>query len=479
MRIAWRITTLIGACALSSSCAQHREVLRGYPTPADARDAYDELDANRALSAYRAFYPTVSGAAMFKGNAKVGVVLNQRFGYLDTKPRHVGFTLNSDTPYGGILLDLSRTGPLVIEVPPGPLLGATIDIHQRWVADMGIPGPDAGKGGKHLLLPPGHQGDVPEGYHVGRATSFKVLAGVRSLPENGDVAGAIERLQTIRVHPLHPDASWTEPEWFDMTPQPQDTTPVAWEDDLQFWRELNEVVQSEPPVPEYREHYGDLAALGIEKGRPFEPDARMQSILADAAERACALMRVESFADRRPDRVVWSDRRWEWAGLRPENGVFDVPNYTDTYAREKWFFQAIAASPAMFRRDPKAGSLYWLGTRDASGAYLDGAKTYKLAVPQPVPARLFWSVTIYDTETRSQIATDQSRAALRTLFELKDVPKTGVTELYFGPEAPAGREGRWIKTIPGKGWFTYFRIYGPESPAFDGGWKPGDFELVK
>jgi hypothetical protein len=464
---------------LAQSTASDYTFKGGYPTPDTVQKAYDDLDLNRALHAYRVFYPTVSGTAIFKGSEKVGVVPNKRFGWLDTQPKHIGYTLNSDTPYGGVLLDLTSTGPMVIELPPGPLLGAAIDINQRWIADMGIPGPDAGKGGKHLLLPPAYKGEVPAGYYIGRSTSFRVIAGMRSLPVAGDVPGAVERLKTIKVYPLDPSTPWTEPQWFDMTPQPQDTTPLTWEDNLQYWQELYEVVNTEPPFEGYREHYGDLAALGIEKGKPFAPDARMQRILAQAAKNGCAQMRVESFADRRADRIVWSDRQWQWAGLRPENGSFDAANYTDTYAREKWFFQAIAASPAMFRRDPQAGSLYWLGLRDKSGVYLDGGKTYKLSVPQPVPARLFWSVTVYDTETRSQVVTDQGKAALRTLFELKDVPQTGVTDLYFGPQAPAGQEGRWIKTIPGKGWFVYFRIYGPEQSAFDGSWKPGDFEAMQ
>ncbi|HTF65404.1 MAG TPA: DUF1214 domain-containing protein [Edaphobacter sp.] len=133
----------------------------------------------------------------------------------------------------------------------------------------------------------------------------------------------------------------------------------------------------------------------------------------------------------------------------------------------------------MFKRDPSAGSLYWLGLRDSTGATLDGGKTYKLSVPQPVPGKLFWSVTVYDTDTRSQVNTDQGKAALRSMFELKNVSTTQPTELCFGPTAPSGHESQWIKTIPGKGWFTYFRIYGPEAPAFDGSWKPGDFEEVK
>jgi hypothetical protein len=215
------------------------------------------------------------------------------------------------------------------------------------------------------------------------------------------------------------------------------------------------------------------------KGKPFTPDVRMTRILEQAAKIGLAQLKVQSFADRRPDRVAWTDRQWEWASLRPENGFFDMPTYTDLDAREKWFYQATFESPAMFRRSSGAGSLYWLGLRDKTGAYLDGGKTYKLTVPQPVPGKLFWSVTVYDADTRSQMQTDQGKAALRSLFELKDKAGSSPMDLYFAPTAPTGREGQWITTIPGKGWFVYFRIYGPEQPAFDGSWKPGDFEEVK
>ena len=132
----------------------------------------------------------------------------------------------------------------------------------------------------------------------------------------------------------------------------------------------------------------------------------------------------------------------------------------------------------MFRRTAGAGSLYWMSVRDDTGAFLDGGKTYKLSVPQPVPGKLFWSVTVYDTGTRSQVQTDQDKAALRSLFELKDVKGAAPVDLYFGPTAPSGQEGRWIKTTPGKGWFAYIRIYGPEQAAFDKSWKPGDFQEI-
>jgi len=204
----------------------------------------------------------------------------------------------------------------------------------------------------------------------------------------------------------------------------------------------------------------------------------MTGILAQAARLANGQLRVQSFADRRPDRVVWPGRQWQWAALRFENADFYAADHLDVDAREKWFFQAIGASPAMFRRAAGAGSLYWLGLRDADGTYLDGARTYRLAVPQPVPGKLFWSITVYDAETRSQIRTDQNQAALRSLFELADTGTGAPMELWFGPVAPAGAEGRWIKTIPGRGWFVYFRIYGPDQPAFDGSWQLPDVQAV-
>jgi hypothetical protein len=454
------------------------EFVGGYPTPDTIRKAYDDADLNRAIEAYKFFYPTVSGHAIFIGNEKIGIVPNKVWGTLEGLPKHIGFTLNSDTPYAPALIDLSN-GPMVVELPPGPLICIAMDVNQLSVADLGLPGPAQGKGDKVVFLPPTYKDEPPAGYRAAYSPSNMMLVGIRSLPVGGDVAGAIARIKTVKVYPLKPTPDWPELKWLDLTPNPQDTTPLAWENNMEFWRQLHDVIDTELPNPRFHFWYGELAALGLEKGKPFHPDPRMMGILEKAAKIGCAQMRVESFGDRRPDRIVWPDRKWEWASLRYEDGDFNTANYNDLVARDKWFYQAIGASPAMFKRDPTAGSLYWLGVRDAGGNTLDGGKTYKLTIPQPVPGKLFWSVTVYDTDTRSQIATDQGKAALRSLFELKHVSTTQPTELYFGLTAPAGHENQWIKTIPGKGWFVYFRVYGPEQAAFDGSWKPGDFEKVK
>jgi len=451
---------------------------RGIPTEETAKRVYDDADLNRAIQAYRFFYPTVSGAAIVKGSIDAGLVPNKVFGILDTDPKALIFTANSDTPYGPLLLDLS-IGPLVIEIPPEPLIVCSMDIHQRWVADMGLPGPDEGNGGKHLLIGPEYKGEIPAaGCFVHRASSNHQIVGVRSLPVNGDVAGAKARLTTIKVYPLDPQTEWKEPNWLDLSGKAQDTTPVAWEDSFEFWEVLHRTIDAEPVYASYHNYYGELAALGIEKDKPFEPAARTKHILEEAARIGNAQMRVQAFCDRRPDRIVWPDRKWQWVSLRYEDGDFNTQGYTDLVAREKWFFQAIGASPAMFRRDPGAGSLYWLGLADHNGSSLNGGKSYRLSVPLPVPTRLFWSVTVYDTVTRSQVQTAQNKSALRSLSELKNVYGVAA-DLFFGPTPPRGGEDRWIQTLPGKGWFAYFRIYGPEAPAFDGTWKPGDFELIR
>jgi hypothetical protein len=454
---------------------------RGFPTSDATKKARDDADYQRAVTAYRFWYPTVSCEGIFNGNREIGIRDSEGLALMSAGPCHVLFTANSDTPYGFGAIDL-KDGPWVVKLPPGPFIALANDRYQRWIMDMGLPGPDAGKGGKHLILLPGYKDDVPKGYHVGRSSSFKVFVGFRSLPVKGDVKGAMGAMRKIKVYPLATAAELNLLKFIDVTEKKMDVTCLRWEDNLKYWEKLHEVIAAEPVVNEFRPMYGLLAAIGIEKGKRFDPDARMKVILEKAAKAGRDQMLVSAFASSRPDRMAWKDRKWEWAGLIPDNGDFETPNALDLEARDRWFVQAIVASPAMFRRKVGFGSLYWLGVRDKAGAYLDGGKTYKLTVPQPVPAGLFWSVTVYDAATRSEIQTDQDRAALRSLIELtpKKVGKDAKeVDLYFGPKAPDGKEERWIKTTTGKGWFTYFRIFGPEKAAFDGSWRPGDFEEVK
>jgi hypothetical protein len=466
---------LIAALALAEEPAPFKG---GFPTPDEAKKARDDADYQRAITAYRFWYPTVSCEGIFHGNRELGLKDNEDMSIMAAGPRQVVFTANSDTPYGAATLDV-KDGPYVIELPAGPLIGLADDHNQGWILDMGLPGPDAGKGGKHLILPPGYKEEPPKGYFVGRSPSYKVLIAVRSLPVKGDVKGAMDALRTIKIYPLASAANPKLLKFVDTTDKAMDCTCLAWEDNLEYWKKLHDVIEAEPLVDRFLPMYGLLAALGIEKGKPFAPDERMKGILEKAAKAGRDQMLVSAFASNRPDRVAWKDRKWEWVGLVPNSAQFETKSGVDLEARDRWFIQAIVTSPAMFRRTKGAGSLYWLGNRDATGTFVDGGKSYKLTVPLPVPAGLFWSVTIYDAATRSEVKAAQDRAALRSLFELKDTGDAKSIDLYFGPKAPPGKEGRWVQTLPGKGWFAYFRIYGPGEPAFDSSWKPGDFEEVK
>lgn len=481
MRLKLVVTALV-ACLATASFAESPSTStsyafeRGYPTPATTKQARDDADFQRAITAYRFWYPTVSVEGIFNGNRAVGVEDNKAWGIAAAGPRQVGFTLNSDTPYGSGVLDLTN-GPMVIDLPPGAYIGLVDDHNQGWVQDMGLPGPDAGKGGKYLFVPPGYTGKAPAGYHVSHSSSFKNLFAIRALPVGGDAQKALNALRAVKVYPL--SAAAKSQEVVDLTSKALDSSSLTWEDNIQFWEQLSKIINAEAQVPQYLPMYGLLAELGIEKGKPFQPDARMKGILERAAKAGRDQLLVSAFDSDRPDRINWPDRKWEWVGLVPGSAQFETPWGMDLEARDRWFAQAIVTSPAMFRRTAGAGSLYWMSVRDNKGVFLDGGKTYKLTIPQPVPGKLFWSVTIYDTATRSQVQTDQDKAALRSLFELKDLPTNGPVDLYVGPTAPKGAENRWIKTSPGKGWFAYIRIYGPEQAAFDKSWKPGDFEEVK
>lgn len=468
--------TLLATTAFAQDAAPTYKFEQGYPTKETSTKAQDDADIQRALTAYRFWYPTVSVEGIFNGNRSVGAGDNEALAGAAAGPRQVGFTLNSDTPYGSATLDVSK-GPIVIDLPPGAYIGLVNDHNQGWVLDMGIPGPDAGKGGKHLIVGPDYKGKIPKGYFVGRTPTYKNLIAVRALPVGGDQDKALKALGAIKIYPLADPKQRLK--YIDVTTTKMDSTSLTWEDNIQFWQKLNEIIQQEPVVTKFEPMYGLLQSLGIEKGKEFKPDERMTKILERVAKEGRDQLLVSAFDSNRPDKLAWADRKWEWVGLVPNSAQFETAAGIDLEARDRWFAQAIVTSPAMFRRTAGAGSLYWGAYRDGSGAYLDGGKTYKLTIPQPVPGKLFWSVTAYDAQTRSEVQTDQDKAALRSLFELKDVKGSDPVYLYFGPSAPKGHEDRWIKTQPGHGWFAYIRIYGPQKPAFDGSWKPADFEEVK
>jgi len=284
---------------------------------------------------------------------------------------------------------------------------------------------------------------------------------------------------------VYPLAKAGEPVTFqfvDVTNETVHNHLLDWEGSLDYWKQLKAIVDSETTPAYFRSMYGMLQSLGIEKGKPFNPDARMTSILEEAAQTAVAQMRVNAYANREPEAIVWKDRNWEWVPIRQYNTTtkdFGTASFQDLQATEHFYFPAIGGSASIGKRQVGSGSIYFAALRDNTSAFLDGGKAYKLTVPTPVPANLFWSATVYDVDTRSMIATDQDKAVLSSLFTKFQPNPDGSIDIYFGPNAPAGKEGQWIKTIPDKGYFVYFRIYGPDSAALDGTWKLNNIVEMK
>jgi len=443
----------------------------GYPEPDAARDVHETQDLQRATDAYRFFYPTVSMECFLQGLRDAGFADGSVIALLTAQPHHRILTASSDTPSSVTVLDLSESGPVAVEIPSGSYVGLLNDHHHRWIADLGVSEPDFAHGCRYLILPPDYAGPVPLGYRVLRCGTHKALLTLRALPLEGSASQALAELQRVKVYPL------TRPRdllpYVDITARRIDTTPLRFENGLEYWRRLHRVLESEPTPEEFRPMQGLLASLGVRRGQPFVPTPRMQRILELAAHSGNAQMRVEAFASNRGERKVWIDRSWEWLGL-VQDPNFEASDYLDVQARDRWFFQALCASKASLSHADGAGSICLLTTHDATGEYLDGGRNYVLQIPAPVPARLFWSVTAYDARTRSQVLAPGHRAAFSSL-DRPDLEGTNENlELYFGPDRVEGREAQWIQTAHDTYFFVYFRIYGPEFEAFDGSWRLGD-----
>ena len=249
---------------------------------------------------------------------------------------------------------------------------------------------------------------------------------------------------------------------------------------LNFFKEINNVIQKEPVDfidPELR---GLLASIGIQKGKPFAPDARMQKILAEAVAVGNATARALSFKPRAETVYIYDDGSWYTAfdGGDYRWLIEDGKGGRNLDARTFFFYIATVNTPAMVKEMIGVGSQYALNALDTEGAYLDGSKSYQLNIPKDVPAKDFWSIVVYDPQTRSELQTEQPFPSRNSRRDQMQVNQDGSVDIYFGPQAPAGKESNWIQTVPGKGWFLCLRLYGPLKPWFDKSWRPGEIEKL-
>jgi hypothetical protein len=450
------------------------EFFDGFPDDASVEKVYDNLDFQRAVQAYLLALAPVNMAGLREGLLTVGPA-NVTIPTFESNlnARSIFLTPNATTPYTWIWIDL-HDGPLVVEVPP-MTLGMIDDFWFKYVTDIGIVGPDRGKGGKYLLLPPGHQGDVPQGYLVVQVPTFESILVWRNMPVKGDIKPAIESLhENTRIYPLAQAANPVANTFVNVSGRDFCTVAPA---DYRFWELLNHVVQNEPVESCDPVTLGFFASIGIEKGKPFAPDERMRKILHEAAAVGDATARAITYRSRIPEAFYYPDSTWrQWLGgykFQSQPGV----SYLDAAAF--FYFYATGVTPAMEAKMVGQGSQYAVGIVDSKGKALDGGKHYRLRVEPNMPVKDFWSAIVYDNQTRSMLQTDQDFPQVSSLDEGLITNADGSVDVFFGPTAPAGKENNWIQTLPGKGWNMLFRLYGPLEPWFDKTWKLNEIELLK
>lgn len=442
----------------------------GYPARESVESLYDAIDFQRACQAYIWALPIV-------GMAEWQTVHEEQFNaedrdivvYKTTEEKLGILTANATTPYVIAFNDLGRSGPLIIEVPSGPTGGLVNDFWQRPVIDLGLAGPDKGNGGKYLILGPGQT--QPEGIKVDfiyKSGTMNILYGIRILtpdPEEGK-----RLLDSFRAYPASntediQDYSKVDGEWFQYQPR-----------GLEYWKRLHAIYQREPVAERDRFMMASLRFLGIEKGKPFNPDARQKEILEEAVLVGEAMAQANSFESRFPGVKYREDASWEYV-------IFLDPSQRDTDfeqldERAAYTYEAITTSGGMTTRTPGVGSAYLGGYKDAEGNWLNGSHNYRMTVPANAPMKQFWSATLYDQATRCLINNGTGRADRSSRHDLI-TNEDGSIDLYFGPNgAPEGMENNYVQTNEGDGFFVYLRLYAPTERYFDQSWQLPDIEKI-
>jgi len=445
----------------------------GAPSTETVDLVYENLDFLRGVEAFLNAIPVASLYAVREGMREAGAV-NGTIGIYENlmDSKSLFLTPNTESVYTMSWLDL-KDGPVVVESPPN-VLGIVDDFWFRYVCDMGNAGPDRGQGGKFLFLPPGYEGDVPDGYHVYQSQTYGNTLLWRGFLVDGDPAPAVASIkQHARIYPLAQADNPPEQAFVDMSGMEINTIHA---NDYTFYEEVNTIIQEEPTEAGDPETLGLLASIGIVKGQPFAPDTRMTKILTEAAAVANATARAQIYASRDSRTKYYKDSHWSnfFVGNSYEF-LSEGARLLD--ARSMFFYYATMVTPAMTIKKVGVGSQYAGTFRDVDGEYLDGGKSYKVHLPAGVPAQDFWSLVVYDNQTRSMLQTEQQYTSAGRQRGVQ-ANADGSYDIWFGPEAPTGKESNWIQTIPGKGWSVILRLYGPLETWFDQTWRPGEVTPV-
>jgi hypothetical protein len=488
------------------------EFTDGAPAAKTVETLYEHLDFVHGVNAFLSAFPAASTQAMRQGFLEVGVEDNSVLIFselMDSSSRFL--TANADTVYYISFVDLSQ-GPMVVETPP-MALGTFDDMWFQWIIDFGLPGPDRGAGGKFLLVPPGYEGTLPEGgFYVAHSRTNHVLMLGRSFMQDSDPAPTVATIKsTTKIYPYTqggpgtsvatllqggplpaPPADIPETTFVEGSGLTFNTIPPS---DAGFFETVHAQLQGQPAEATDPEILGHLAEIGIVKGKPFAPDDRMRRILDDAVIVGNATSRALTFDARGEEDVFYyPDSAWT-AMLFGGGYLFDRPiplvtpegikPFPPTGTRKHdlrtlFFYGYTGITPAMAMRLTGIGSQYLVAFLDSNKEFFNGSKSYTVTLPPDVPEARFWSLTLYDNQTRSMLETPQRfpRAGSQSYPTPAAVANAdGSTTVHFASEQPAGvADGNWIQTTPGKGFFAILRLYSPLQSFFDKSWQVGEVE---
>ena len=385
-------------------------------------------------------------------------------------------TPNPDVIYLMPFINTKDAGPMVLEIPPaddGVINGTVMDVWQVPLEDVGPAGVDKGKGGKYLVLPPSHSAAVPDGYIALPSMNYQGYALLRSILKSGsdaDVAKAVAYAKRIKLYPLSQAANPPMTTFVDAIDVVYDST-IPY--DLRFFQSLDRVVQIEPWLPRDKLMIDILKSVGIEKGKPFNPNAKTQDILKSAAREAHALLESRYNGLFAP---YFDISRWAVPAfpdyLKASQDGFSDPNAYPFDNRGLVFTFAFFTPKHLGE-----GQFYLMTVKDKEGQNFDGSMSYSLSVPANAPVNQYWSATVYNRASHSLIR-DMSRSGRGSQSQGLQKNPDGSVDIYFGPKAPAGKDSNWVPTNPSGQFEVLFRFYGPEKSLFDKTWKLPDIEKV-
>ncbi len=448
------------------------------PGWAEEQTIHERMLHHRAIDAVVWAMPLLNFKQFREGHKALGVDQND-IAY-HTKVQDWKFqtaTPNNTTPYVNFFWNI-KDGPIVVEIPPSAdgvgIFGTLMDAWQRPIDDVGAKGRDKGNGGKYVMVPEGYQGALlPKSYTYHQRTNngFAILLAILPDASPEYVKKAAEFAKKIKIYPLSKANNPPKNKYIDIYGKIMEGTPVL---DETIYAELHEIIQEEIVEEQNLAMMGLLNKIGIQKGKPFKPDAKTKTIYAAAAPEALQYMIEQYHRYLNP----WMYKGKKWSLLIPPGVVetdftYEFPGYFDYHARGASYYAIISSV-----KNYGSATFYLDNAETADGEWLDGSKNYKLVVPPNVPVSDFWAVTVYDLETASYIR-EMSKSSIDSSLPALEKNKEGSVDIYFGPTAPNGKEANWIPTAEGRRFFLLFRFYGPKPGVFDGNFELNDIELVE